>query len=112
MESKKSFLLVVCVLLSHGLYAQQAMRKKDTSMTIAQQERRRAEVMMDSTNVIVCPKSEGKGTVKQNVFSSFLASDKRKCHSCGWVYRDNMPYHLHVTCEECKGKGFLKRHAL
>lgn len=109
MESKKSFLLIVCVLLSHCLHGQQAMRKNDTSMEIAQQEQRRVEAVMDSTKVIVCPKCEGKGTVKRYVFSSFLAGDKRKCHTCGWVYRDNMPYHLHVACEECKGRGFFKK---
>ena len=103
-----SFLLIVCVLLSHGLYAQQTMRK-DTSMTVALQERRKADVVIDSTKVIVCPKCEGKGTVKQYVYSCMLAMDRRKCHVCGWLYSDNMPYHLHVPCEECKCKGYLKK---
>lgn len=75
--------MVVCVLLAHGLYAQQAMRKMDTSMTIAQQERRRAEVVMDSTMVIVCPKYEGRGTVKRYVF---LLSLPMINVTCGWLY--------------------------
>ncbi len=75
--------MVVCVLLAHGLYAQQAMRKKDTSMTIAQQERRRAEVVMDSTKVIVCQKCDGKGSVKRYVF---LLSLPMINVTCGWLY--------------------------
>lgn len=102
----RSICLLIISIFAHCLQAQQTMRK-NTRMKETRQEMRDTMQEKNGKRKIVCPICKGKAFIEQNTIVSFeKAKEKKTCSFCGVKYWNNVR-HFHVSCSDCRGKGYF-----
>ena len=108
MKYRNICFLIVFVLTSHWLYAQQPMGK-DTCQTIPKQERTKPIEPLDSTKFKKCPVCNGRGTIRKEVHKGYIIifRGRKECVLCGEECRDSTRHYHEERCVLCQGLGYI-----